>query len=75
MNDIFATNVGESPEHIAFRLFEVILNEEKARMKLNEMTRAWVLDTYSDCLKVVKNPLSSKPMTVTPEALAALAKP
>jgi len=51
-------NLGESPEHIAFRLFELILSEEvsKSKKNANGLTEQWMLETYARCLMVVKKP-------------------
>jgi hypothetical protein len=48
-------HVGESQEHIAFRLFELIMGAEKLK-KGGELDRKWVLETYAQCLATVKHP-------------------
>jgi hypothetical protein len=54
-------NLGESPEHIAFRLFELILSEEVSKPKKPAvaLTEQWILETYARCLTVVKKPEGS----------------
>jgi hypothetical protein len=51
-------NVGESQEHIAFRLFELIISEEGPKLKKSGggLTEQWMLETYARCLMVVKKP-------------------
>jgi hypothetical protein len=46
-----------TPEAVALRLFEIIAKHEG---KSNAgADRKWILDTYAECLRVVKNPVGS----------------
>ena len=46
-----------TPEAVALRLFEIIAGHEG---KSNAgADRKWVLDTYAECLRVVRNPVRS----------------
>jgi hypothetical protein len=53
-------DVGESAEHIAFRLFELIYDREKgsyAEPKTpGPADRKYILETYAQCLATVRNP-------------------
>jgi hypothetical protein len=55
-------DVGESAEHIAFRLFELIYAQEKGayaeKKTEGPLDRKWILDTYAQCLATVKDPKS-----------------
>jgi hypothetical protein len=61
-----ATNPAESgsPEAVALRLFEIIA---AGRVTAD---RKWVLDTYAECLRVVRNPGVSSGPVETPEVSA-----
>jgi hypothetical protein len=48
-------NVGDSAEHIAFRLFEMIVEKDGPKPPLT-MNATWILTTYARCLRTVRNP-------------------
>lgn len=54
------TELGESAEHVAFRLFELIYDKEKgayAEQKTpGPIDRKWILETYALCLVTVRKP-------------------
>lgn len=55
------SNVGDSAEHIAFRLFELILEKDAPKPPVT-LNAAWILSTYARCLRTVRNPeLPAKP--------------
>lgn len=57
-------HIGEnSPEQVAYRLFENIAQiEGKKLFKGSDAPdRKWVLDTYAECLLTVENPLRRVP--------------
>ena len=63
MADTKVVNAGENtPEEIAFKLFrEIALVENKKIIYINGAdlpNRAWILDTYAECLDTVQNPNS-----------------
>jgi hypothetical protein len=70
--DNLSANVGESPEHIAFRLLELIMSVEGASRAAGSLDRKWILDTYGECLTRVRRPVSST--KVSPEAAERLAR-
>ena len=41
-----------SPEQVAFNLMEHIRTAERRR--IDTVDRAWILDTYAECLKTVR---------------------
>jgi len=41
-----------SPEHVAFNLMEHIRTAERRR--IDSVDRAWILDTYAECLSAVR---------------------
>jgi hypothetical protein len=45
-------NVGDSAEHIAFRLLETILEKDPP----TPPSTSWILSTYARCLRMVRNP-------------------
>jgi hypothetical protein len=55
-----AESKGEgSPEYVAYLLFQVLAdveNKELRRGYPNTAHRNWVLDTFAECLDVVRNP-------------------
>jgi hypothetical protein len=62
------THVGESPEHVAYRLLERIADVEGVLLTRSDggkvATRKWILDTYAECLDAVRaNRRYNKPMT------------
>lgn len=48
-------SVGDSAEHIAFRLFEMIVEKDPPKPPLS-MNATWILSTYQRCLRAVRNP-------------------
>ena len=46
---------GDSAEHIAFRLFEMIVEKDPPKPPLS-MNATWILSTYQRCLRAVRNP-------------------
>jgi hypothetical protein len=72
-----ATNPAESgsPEAVALRLFEIIAANERKILSNSTAAdanadRKWVLDTYAECLRVVRNPGVSSGPVETPEVSA-----
>jgi hypothetical protein len=58
---IMPDHVGDSAEHIAFRLFEMILEKDPPKAPLT-LNATWILTTYARCLRTVRNPeLPGKP--------------
>ena len=49
-------DIGESPQHIAFRLFELILVEEGKKTPKTIINADWILRTYAKCLRTVRKP-------------------
>ncbi len=47
-----------SPEQIALRLMNQVMIAEKKKSDVT--TRKYLLDTYAECLRAVKNPTSRK---------------
>jgi len=47
--------LGESAEHVAYRLLEIIIANDPPKPPLN-MNATWVLTTYARCLRTVKHP-------------------
>lgn len=48
-----------SPEYVAFMLFKILADIESKELRRgypNTADRNWVLDTYAECLDVVRNP-------------------
>jgi hypothetical protein len=58
MSDNVVVRIGEnSPEYAAFRLMLEIKDAEKPQSeKQKGELRKWLLDTYAECLNVVKQP-------------------
>jgi len=54
------SNLGDSPEHIAYRLFEMIVAKDPPKPPIT-VNATWILSTYARCLRVVRNPDSLKP--------------
>jgi hypothetical protein len=75
MADLFnlIPGVGDSPEHIAFRLFEVILQQEAGKTSI-PIDRRWILNTYAECLVAVRNP-PKPPMKIDPGAASTRSRP
>lgn len=76
MTEKVTVSVGEnSPEEIAYRLLNIIAQSEK--MTLAGMgtfpDRKWLLDTYAECLRAVRNPSSRAGMKIAndPDAISA----
>lgn len=63
MADATIVHIGEnSPEHVAYALFERVAQiEGKVLVKDGGADRKWVLDTYAECLRAVRNPASRLP--------------
>jgi hypothetical protein len=63
--------VGNSPEHIAFRLFELIYDREKGMLapERSSVDRKWILETYAQCLRTVRNPEQQPSLAGLAEAL------
>jgi hypothetical protein len=56
-------HIGEnSPEHVAYRLMRDVahveskLLEQSVKNPQNVATRKWILDTYAECLRIVRAP-------------------
>jgi hypothetical protein len=52
-------HIGEnSPEQVAFKLLDLIGKAEGKKLGFAEPVadRQWILDTYKECLKAVKDP-------------------
>ena len=48
-----------SPEYVAYLLFQVLADIESKELRRgypNTADRNWVLDTFAECLDVVRNP-------------------
>lgn len=60
MADAPVVHIGEnSPEKVAYKLFDVIMNVENRAGYGggdNAVDREWVLRTYAQCLRAVKSP-------------------
>ncbi|HUB16723.1 MAG TPA: hypothetical protein VMB34_32615 [Acetobacteraceae bacterium] len=64
MADETVLHIGEnSPEHVAYRLMREIAEVERIAIHAGELDpkwtragRAWILNTYQECLYAVKNP-------------------
>jgi|HubBroStandDraft_6_1064221.scaffolds.fasta_scaffold1788621_2 hypothetical protein len=58
MADQAVVHIGEnSPEHVAYQLFRHISTvENKSVVTAGVNDRAWILDTYAECLNTVRNP-------------------
>jgi hypothetical protein len=53
MADTPVVHIGEnSPEHVAYRLFEFVCSADKPQ----RFSREWILDTYAECLLAVRLP-------------------
>lgn len=65
MADAPVVHIGEnSPEEVALKLLRMIADVEKKRLfHSNEpmADRKYILDTYAECLKAVRNPTSARP--------------
>lgn len=64
---------GDSPEAVALVLLSFIADAEGMVYSPSadkSASRKWILDTYAECLKVVKNP--SGPMKISTEGLEAV---
>jgi hypothetical protein len=60
--------VGDSSEHIAFRLLEIVIAKDPPKPPLS-MNATWILTTYQRCLRAVRHPESpAKPETPKPRA-------
>ena len=62
MPDHHILDVGDSAEHVAFRLFEMIMAKDPPKAPLT-LNATWILTTYARCLRTVKNPESAAPKT------------
>lgn len=55
-----AESKGEySPEYVAYLLFQILADVESKELHRdhpNTASRDWILDTYAECLDVVRNP-------------------
>jgi hypothetical protein len=67
MADAPIVHIGEnSPEHVAYQLFREIARSEKKHIinapasHTTEVNAKWILDTYAECLRAVKDPFSRK---------------
>jgi hypothetical protein len=70
MSEHFA-GVGDSSEHIAFRLLEMIIAKDPPKPPLS-MNATWVLTTYARCLRTVRSPdVQPKPEPVKPRPSGA----
>jgi hypothetical protein len=49
------SNVGDSAEHVAFRLLEIIIAKDAPKAPVT-MNATWILTTYARCLRTVRNP-------------------
>lgn len=59
MADQGVVHIGEnSPEYVALRLFELIRTAENRGD--NNSDRAYILNTYEECLLAIKNPHTRK---------------
>ena len=58
MTDQTIVRIGEnSPEQVAFKLMEIIaIAEGKAIKTPSKTDRKWLLDTYAECLRTVREP-------------------
>ena len=58
MADEAVVHVGEnSPEYVAYMLFEKIIAAEATQLRAaGGLNRRWILDTYAECLLMVKIP-------------------
>ena len=61
MTDVPVIHIGEnSPEHVAYRLFLHIATAEgqgvMSGSKNPHPTKAWILNTYAECLRAVRSP-------------------
>lgn len=63
MADTPLVNIIEnSPEHVAFRLFERVAAVEKQAGIEVDFDRKYLLDTYAECLNAVKHATSRVPL-------------
>jgi hypothetical protein len=61
-------HVGDSSEHIAFRLLEMVIAKDPPKPPLS-MNATWILTTYQRCLRAVRHPeLLAKPEAPRPRA-------
>jgi hypothetical protein len=63
MSDAPVVHIGEnSPEWVAYRLFQDIVHVEDKLLNTSEKNqqkvakRDWILQTYAECLECVRNP-------------------
>jgi hypothetical protein len=50
-------HIGEnSPEGVAFKLYQEILSVEGRTLGPNILNRKWILDAYAECLRTIKAP-------------------
>lgn len=54
------SDLGETPEHISYRLLEMIIANDPPKPPLI-MNATWILTTYARCLRTVKNPEAPAP--------------
>jgi hypothetical protein len=66
MTDQTVVHIGEnSPERIAYLLLYEIANVEgKSISQGGGVDRKWILDTYAECINVVRNPVGRTPSRV-----------
>jgi hypothetical protein len=59
MADQPVVRIGDnSPEHVAYRLFEEVVKLEATKMPADKLNRKWILDMYAECLTTVRSPSS-----------------
>jgi hypothetical protein len=57
MTDQPAIRIGDnSPEYVAYRLFEEVVKHEVPKMSADKLNRKWILDAYAECLMTVRLP-------------------
>lgn len=64
MSDSTVVHMGEnSPEQVAFKLLQIVALNERQQLQgsataTNYPDRKWLLDTYAECLRTVRDPFS-----------------
>lgn|GEM_PF-5223105 len=59
---------GDSPELIAFVLLKSIVQVEQSRQEPHVFEKAWLLDTYAECLEAVQGKRAPSEATPKPRS-------
>ncbi len=73
MQEPFNEGIGESHEHVAFRLLEIVMATEKKSVATG-LDRQWLLDAYGECLATVKGIAHKPDMKISPDAVRNLGR-